>query len=99
MQSIQFSCQILMKFEFSRHILEKSSDAKFHENPSSGSLAVSCGLKDRQTEGRTELTKLLVAFRNFCENTKTYNMKTIQKKTFRSSEADSDGTRDVAHVV
>jgi hypothetical protein len=36
MQSARFSCQILMKFEFSRQSFEKYSNLKFHENPSSG---------------------------------------------------------------
>ena len=46
-----------MKLEFSRQIFEKSSNIKFHENPSSGSRVVPCG--------RTYMTKLIVAFRNF----------------------------------
>jgi len=36
-KSTHCSCQILMKFEFSRQCFAKSSDNKFHENPSSGS--------------------------------------------------------------
>jgi len=50
-----------MILEFSRQIFEKSSNAKFHENPSSGSRVVPCG----QTDGRTDMTKLIVAFRDF----------------------------------
>jgi hypothetical protein len=46
-----------MKLVFSRQIYEKSYNIKFHENPSSGSGVVPCG--------RTEKTKLIVAFRNF----------------------------------
>jgi hypothetical protein len=34
---------------------------KFHENPSSGSRVVPCG----QTDGRTDMKKLIVAFRKF----------------------------------
>ena len=34
---------------------------KCPENPSSGSLVVPCG----QTDGLTDMTKLIVAFRNF----------------------------------
>jgi len=30
MQSSRFSCQILIKFEYSRQIFEKYSDIKFH---------------------------------------------------------------------
>jgi len=36
-----------MKLEFSRQIFEKSSNIKFHENPSSGSQIVSCGRTNR----------------------------------------------------
>jgi hypothetical protein len=53
--------QILMKLEFSRHIFEKSTNIKFHGNPPSGSGVVSCGRTDR----RKDMTKLIVAFRNF----------------------------------
>jgi hypothetical protein len=31
----RYSCQTLMKLEFSRQIFEKSLNIKFHENPSS----------------------------------------------------------------
>jgi hypothetical protein len=47
------------EIEFSRNIFEKYS--KFHENPSSGSQVVSCG----RTDIRTDMTKTIVAFRNF----------------------------------
>jgi hypothetical protein len=53
----RYCCQILMKLEFSRQILEIYSNIKFHENPSSGSRVVACG--------QTDMTKLIVAFRNF----------------------------------
>jgi hypothetical protein len=46
-----------MKLEFSRHIFENSSNAKFHENPFSGSRVVSWE--------QTEMTNLISAFRNF----------------------------------
>jgi hypothetical protein len=39
-----------MKLEFSRHIFEKYSNIKFHENPSSGSRIIPCG----QTDGHDE---------------------------------------------
>jgi len=39
----------------------EDSNIKFHENPSSGSRVVPCG----GTDGRTDMTKLLVDFRNF----------------------------------
>jgi len=50
-----------MKLEFSRQISEKYSDIKFHKDPSIGSRVVPCG----QTEGRTDMTRLFVSFRNF----------------------------------
>jgi hypothetical protein len=42
-----------MKLEFSQDIFLKNTYAKFHENPSSGRY------------GPTDMTKLVVAFRNF----------------------------------
>jgi hypothetical protein len=42
-------CQILMKLEFSRLMLEKSSNIGFHENPFSGGRGVPCGQTDGQT--------------------------------------------------
>jgi len=36
-----------MKLEFSRRIVEKSSNMKFHNNPSGGSRVVPCGRADR----------------------------------------------------
>jgi len=50
------SGQILIKLEFSRQIFEKYSNIKFHDNPSSGIGVV--------PHGRTDVTKLTVAFRN-----------------------------------
>jgi hypothetical protein len=55
--STRYSCPILIKLEFSRQIFEKYSNIKFHENPSSGSRVVACG--------RADMTKLIVAFRNY----------------------------------
>jgi hypothetical protein len=56
-----------MKFEFSRQILEKYSNIDFLENPSSGSQAVPCERKEGQTDGRTNMTKLIVAICNFAK--------------------------------
>ena len=52
---------ILTKLAFSRQIFEKFSNIKSHENPSSGSRDVPYG----RTDGRTVMTKQIVAFRNF----------------------------------
>jgi hypothetical protein len=51
-----------MKFEFSRQIFEQVLNIKFHQNPSIGSRDVPCG--------QTDMTKLIVAFRNFANATK-----------------------------
>jgi len=58
-----------MKLEFSRQILDKFSNIKFYENPSSGSRVVPCG--------RTDMSKLTVAFRNFVRAPKNekFNLK------------------------
>ena len=56
-----------MKLEFSRQIFEKYSNIKFHENPSGGIRAVPCGRTDGQKDRRTDMTKLIVAFRNFAK--------------------------------
>ena len=50
-----------MKVEFSQQSFEKYSNIKFLENVSSGSRVVAYG----QTDGRTDMTKLIVALRNF----------------------------------
>ena len=54
-----------MKPSFPWQIFEKSSNTKFHENSSSGSRVVSCGhTADSWTDGLTDMTELIVAFRN-----------------------------------
>jgi hypothetical protein len=47
--STRYSCQILMKLEFSRLIFEKYWNTKFHVNPSSGGRVVPCERTDEQT--------------------------------------------------
>jgi hypothetical protein len=56
---LPFSCHIVMKLEFSRHISEKSSNIKFYENLSSWSRVVPCG--------QTDMKRLIIAFRNFAK--------------------------------
>jgi len=52
-----------MKRGFSRQVFEKkSSNTKFHENPSNGSQVV--------PRGRSDMSKIVIAFRNF-ENSPT----------------------------
>jgi hypothetical protein len=76
MYSTGYSCQILMKLEFSGYSFENCSNIKFHENPFSGSRVVPCGRTDGQTDRRnidrpTDMTKLIVTFRNFAKAPKT----------------------------
>ena len=52
-----------MKLEFLQQNFEKVSNIRFHKNPSSGRRVVPCG--NGQTDGRTDMTKLIVTFRNF----------------------------------
>jgi len=52
-----------IKLEFSRRIFEKYSHIKFHNIPSSGSRFAPCRQTDKQTK-ETDMTKLIVAFRN-----------------------------------
>ena len=55
-----------MTLVFSREISEKNySSVKFHENPSSGSRVVPYGQTDRKVDVQTDMTKLIIAFRNF----------------------------------
>ena len=55
------SYQVLKKLEFFGQILGKLTNIKFNENPSSGSRVVPCG----QTDRWTDVTKLIITFRNF----------------------------------
>ena len=56
MQSTRYSCHTLMKLEFSRQIVEKHSNTKYHKNSSSVFRVVSFGRK----VGRTDITKLIL---------------------------------------
>jgi hypothetical protein len=53
-----------MQVEFSRQNFEKGSNFKCHQNPSSSSRAV--------PSGRTDVTKLILAFRNFANAPKKH---------------------------
>jgi hypothetical protein len=67
----------LMKIEFFRHIFEKYSKVKFHENPYSGS-------RDFHTEEWTDRTNLIVSFRNLANAPKhtTFKHKNTQNTPF-----------------
>jgi hypothetical protein len=55
-----------MKLELFRWFFEKYKNNKFYENPSSGSRVVPC----EQMDGRTDMTKVKVTFRNFAKASK-----------------------------
>jgi len=57
-------CLILNKFVVSGQIFVRVFSIKFHENPSSGSRADRC----RQTDWRTDVTKLFASYTNTPKN-------------------------------
>jgi hypothetical protein len=71
-----------MKIKLFRQIFEKSSNIKFRENPSCGSRVVPCGQRDRRTNGQTDMTEVVVAFRNFANapNTCAATNKVIKQR-------------------
>ena len=67
-----------MKLEIFRHIFEKYSNIKFREDTPSGRQVITCGRTDRRVDGQTEgqnMTKLTVAFSQFCESAKKFKKK------------------------
>jgi hypothetical protein len=64
MKSSRYASQILIELGFSKNISEKSSNIKFHENPSSGSRVAPCGQGDQLMDRRTDITKLIAIFPN-----------------------------------
>jgi hypothetical protein len=78
MKSVRYACQILMKTGFSEPVFEEYSKIKFCENPSSGSeLFHAEGRTDVQTEGPTDMTKLIVTSLNFANAPKnTHTLRT-----------------------
>jgi hypothetical protein len=84
-----------MEFEFSRQIFEKYSNIKFHEYLSSCSRVVPCG----QTDGRTDVTKLIVAFRNFAKAAKSETIKATLMVLFDGTSLYCPGTTDLMGPV
>ena len=66
-----------MKLEISQQIFEIYSNIKFNGNLSSGSLGVPCG--------RTDVTKLMVIFRNFANASKIAKNAFEQFRVFLST--------------
>ena len=67
--SARYSCPILMELEFPPRSFKKYWNIKFHENQSSRIQVVSM-----RTDGRTDMAKLIVAFRNFANAPKTVRL-------------------------
>jgi len=74
MPSTCYACQILMNLEISRQIVEKHANIKFYENPCSGNRVV-------HADVQTDITKLVVGFREFC---------TLLKRAVDSSALESN---------
>ena len=62
MSRIRYSCQILMKLEFSRQNFHKYSNIKFHDNTSSGIPFVPRGRTDRHDEANSRFLKFCESF-------------------------------------
>jgi hypothetical protein len=71
MQSTHYSCQILIKLEFSQHVFKEHSN--INENLFSGSRVVPYGWMDRHTDRQTDMTKLTISFCNFGNTPKKEN--------------------------
>ena len=65
-----YSCQILMKLEFSTQALKKNLNIKFHKNLSSGSQVVPC--RDRHDKADSRFSK-------FCERSKYLSVNAVQR--------------------
>ena len=65
----RYSCQILIKREFSWQVFEKYWNMNFHENPSSENRVVQRG----RTDGQTDMTNLTVVFRKSANAHKNRN--------------------------
>ena len=73
------SCHISIKLEFSEQIFEKYLSIKFYENPFFGSRVFYLRTVGR-SDGiptRKDMTKLIVAFRNFANAPKIYYITSV----------------------
>jgi hypothetical protein len=78
------------KFEFSRHILEKGSNTKFHQNTSCDSRVVPCGRTDRHCEANNR-------FSQFCQHLKTINTALRLRSVYRIKHQYSTSTHSLTH--
>jgi hypothetical protein len=62
MWSTRYYCRILMKLEFSRQTFENKKNLKYRVSSKSAQLELSGFMR---TDRQTDMTKLIVAFRNF----------------------------------
>ena len=75
-----------MKTEFPQQIFGKVSDIKFNQNPSS--VRAELFHAYLRTDGRTDMTELIVAFRNFAnapqihDKSKSQTKKKGRRRTF-----------------
>jgi hypothetical protein len=83
MQSACYSCQGLIELEFSGRIFEKYSNARFRENPPSGS----------HVDGRTDGVKLTVICRNFANASEVRILPNIKHWFFKFKQSSVKGKR------
>jgi len=76
-----------MKLQFSQYIFGQYSNIKFDGNPSIGSRIVPCGRTDGRTDRQTDVTKLILAFRNFANAPKNSLLYLLFRKSFRGTKS------------
>jgi len=80
MLTTRYSCHILKTFAFfSTDFSKYPQISNFHENPSSGNRVLPFG----RTDGRTDMTKLAVAFRSFTNAPKKKDRKQARTHNYR----------------
>ena len=68
MQSTRYSCHTLMRIEFSRQILKTQISNLVKIRP----VIVELFRADGRTDGQTDMTQLILAYRNFANATKNH---------------------------
>ena len=72
MQSTLYSCQTLTKSKFSRHILEKYTNIKFHEKSVSRNQVLPCRRTDRWTDRHDAANSRFPSSANATKKLSTY---------------------------